>query len=79
MSYVFPLPSDASVHAFTAHIDDRIVKGVVKEKTQARAEYDRAVAQNRQAALLQQENIEGRPPTLTATKILLHYLSQSSS
>jgi hypothetical protein len=60
VSYVFPLPPDSSIHDFTAHIDDHIVKGVVKEKKAARAEYDRAVAMNRQAVLLQQENVEGK-------------------
>jgi hypothetical protein len=57
--YIFPLPPDASVCSFKAVIDGkRIIKGVVKEKAKAKAEYEQAVAQGKTAALLQQENVE---------------------
>lgn len=59
VSYIFPLPPDASIHAFTAYIDNRVVEGVVKEKNEARNEFNTAVAGGHQAALLQQQNIEG--------------------
>jgi hypothetical protein len=60
VTYSIPLPPDASVHAFKALIDDRVVKGVVKEKQEARAAYQQAVSMNQKAALLQQENIESQ-------------------
>ncbi|GJJ06171.1 hypothetical protein Clacol_000360 [Clathrus columnatus] len=59
VNYVCPLPSDASVCSFKAVIDGtRTIKGVVKEKAKAKAEYDAAVAQGKTAALLQQDNVE---------------------
>jgi Ca-activated chloride channel family protein len=58
VTYIFPLPPDASVHAFRAQIDERVVEGVVMEKEKARETFDTAVANHQQAALLQQENVE---------------------
>jgi Ca-activated chloride channel family protein len=55
---VFPLPPDASVHAFEAHIDGRAIRGVVQDRSAARATFERAVSMNQKAALLQQENVE---------------------
>lgn len=57
-TYVFPLPPDASVHAFEAHIDGHAVHGIVQDRTTARATFERAVSMNQKAALLQQENVE---------------------
>jgi hypothetical protein len=65
VTYVFPLPPDASVHAFKALIDDRIVEGVVKEKAEARATFEAAVSMNQKAALLQQENVESASLSIT--------------
>jgi hypothetical protein len=56
--YLFPLPPDASVHAFEATIDDRTIRGVIRERQAARVEFEVAVSQGEQAALLQQDNIE---------------------
>jgi hypothetical protein len=57
--YVCPLPSDASVCSFKAIIDgERTIKGIVKEKAKAKAEYDEAVSQGKTAALLEQANVE---------------------
>jgi len=53
--YVFPLPSDAAVCAFTAVIDDeRTITGVVKQKDEAKRDYDKAVSEGRTAGLLDQ-------------------------
>lgn len=53
--YIFPLPGDAAVSAFEMRVGDRVVRGVVQEKRQARAAYDAALAEGRQASLLEQE------------------------
>ncbi|KAF8580008.1 hypothetical protein K439DRAFT_1415709 [Ramaria rubella] len=59
INYVFPLPPDASVCAFKAVIDgSRTIKGVVKEKSIAKAEYEDAVSRGKTAALLEQANVE---------------------
>lgn len=60
VNYVCPLPADASICSFRAVIDGkRSIKGIVKEKEKAKAEYDAAVAQGKTAALLEQSNVEG--------------------
>jgi Ca-activated chloride channel family protein len=53
--YSFPLPSSASVEHMEFRLEDRVVKGVVKDKAQARADYERARQQGRSATLLEQE------------------------
>jgi Ca-activated chloride channel homolog len=53
--YVFPLPHEAAVHGMTITIGKRTIRGVVKRREQARAIYNRARAQGRTAALLDQE------------------------
>lgn len=59
VSYSFPLPSNASVHQFRAVVDNEtVIEGVVKEKVQAKADYQQAVSRGKNAALLQQENVE---------------------
>lgn len=59
VKYVFPLPPDSSVHAFEAVINrTRVIKGVAKEKEQAKREYERAKRQGRTAALLDQKTEE---------------------
>ncbi|KAI0202935.1 VIT-domain-containing protein [Astrocystis sublimbata] len=52
--YSFPLYDGVSVVSFTATIGDVQVRGVVKEKQQARHEYDDAVNQGLAAGLLEQ-------------------------
>ncbi|EFW18116.1 hypothetical protein D8B26_004966 [Coccidioides posadasii str. Silveira] len=53
-SYTFPLFDGVSIVSFKCEIGDRVIHGVVKEKEQARAEYDAAVDQGSSAALLEQ-------------------------
>ncbi|KAG8804639.1 hypothetical protein FRC17_005920, partial [Serendipita sp. 399] len=56
VEYVFPLPPSAAVCSFKAVIDDtKTIKGVVKEKGEAKKAFDQAVAQGKTAGLLQQE------------------------
>lgn len=53
--YVFPLPHDAAVHDFILTIGDRTIRGVVREREEARRIYEAARAQGHTAALLTQE------------------------
>ncbi|MFF4772242.1 VIT domain-containing protein [Microtetraspora fusca] len=59
--YVFPLPPRAAVTAFRMTADDRVIDGVLKERGQARADYDRALAEGRRAAMAE----EDRPDVFT--------------
>lgn len=60
VEYVFPLPPDAAVCAFKAVIDDKkVIKGVVKEKEEAKKEYKEAVAAGKTAGLLEKEAADG--------------------
>ncbi|MFI7447051.1 VIT domain-containing protein [Nonomuraea sp. NPDC049714] len=60
-TYVFPLPDRAAVTAFTMEADDRVIEGVLKERGQARADYDRALREGRRAAIAE----EDRPDVFT--------------
>ncbi|MEU1731630.1 VIT domain-containing protein [Streptosporangium sp. NPDC020145] len=60
-TYVFPLPDRAAVTSFTMEADGRVVEGVLKERGQARADYDQAVAEGRRAAIAE----EDRPDVFT--------------
>lgn len=54
-TYIFPLPDRAAVVRFTARIGGRTVDGVLRERGQARREYDEAVSAGRRAAIAEQE------------------------
>ncbi len=53
--YVFPLPADAAVHDFVMTIGTRTIRGIVREREEARQLYTAARAQGHVAALLTQE------------------------
>ncbi|NBD10581.1 VIT domain-containing protein [Corallococcus silvisoli] len=53
--YIFPLPSDATLSAFSMTCAGRRVAGVVKEREEAFRAYDDAITQGHGAALLDQE------------------------
>ena len=53
--YVFPLHQDSAVDEMTMTVGDRIVKGVIKERGEAKRIYDDAKARGKVAALLDQE------------------------
>lgn len=55
--YVFPASSRASVHAVTMTIGDRVVRAQLRERGQARREYDAARAEGRSATLLEQQDV----------------------
>jgi Ca-activated chloride channel family protein len=54
-SYIFPLPDRAAVTEFRMEVGDRVVEGVLKERGQARADYDTAVKEGRRAAIAEEE------------------------
>jgi Ca-activated chloride channel family protein len=53
--YIFPLPGGAAVSAFEMKVGDRTLKGLCKERGQARHDYQSALKQGKRAALLEQE------------------------
>jgi Ca-activated chloride channel family protein len=53
--YIFPLRGGCAVRDFELRIGDRVVRGDVKERGEARREYDEAIEEGRRAALLEQE------------------------
>ncbi len=54
--FCFPLPANAAFSDFEAKCGDIFVKGVVKEKEQARAEFKKAVEEENQTAALGEIN-----------------------
>ncbi|MBX7220152.1 MAG: VIT and VWA domain-containing protein [Blastocatellia bacterium] len=80
--YTFPLPGSAVVNSFELRVGDRIIRGKVKERREAREEYQAAVEAGRRAALLEQERddvftmqIGNLPPGETIT-VRLTYSAQ---
>ena len=53
--YVFPLHQDSAVDAMTMTVGERVVKGVIKERGEAKRIYDDAKARGKVASLLDQE------------------------
>jgi Ca-activated chloride channel homolog len=53
--YTFPLPSKAAVDDMTMTVGDRVIKGTIKRREEARQIYERARNQGHVAALLDQE------------------------
>ncbi|MBI3855076.1 MAG: VWA domain-containing protein [Planctomycetes bacterium] len=53
--YLFPLPGGAAVSAFELKVGARVIKGVVKERDEARRSYVEAIQQGKRAALLEQD------------------------
>ncbi|SEG27552.1 Ca-activated chloride channel family protein [Thermomonospora echinospora] len=60
-TYVFPLPDRAAVTRMRMEAADRVVEGTLKERGQARADYDAAVAAGQRAAIAE----EDRPDVFT--------------
>ena len=53
--YVFPLPEDAAVDHLRMRYAGRLIEGEIREKQQARREYEQAKAQGKGASLLDQQ------------------------
>jgi Ca-activated chloride channel family protein len=54
-SYILPLPDRAAVTEFRMEVGERLVEGVLKERGQARADYDTAVREGRRASIAEEE------------------------
>jgi Ca-activated chloride channel family protein len=53
--YVFPLPHEAAVNDLTMRLGERVIRGVIDRRAEARRIYETAKAQGKVAALLEQE------------------------
>lgn len=53
--YTFPLPNNAAVDDMTMWVGDRVIKGKIKPREEARAIYDAARNSGRTASMLEQE------------------------
>ena len=53
--YVFPLPENAAVDHLTMHIGDRLVEGLIKERSEAKRTYEAAKTDGRKSTLVEQE------------------------
>ncbi|UZE96577.1 marine proteobacterial sortase target protein [Alkalimarinus alittae] len=77
--YVFPLPENAALYQMEMRVGDRLIKGQVKEKSQAKKIYQNAKAEGKKAALVEQHrpnlftnNIANIPPGETI-EVMLEY------
>lgn len=59
VTYTFPLYDGVSIAGFKCSIDDRVIVGVVKERNQARTDYQNAVNRGETAGLLEQHTNAG--------------------
>lgn len=55
--YVFPASSRASVYAVTMTVGDRVIRAKLREKDDARREYEEARSEGRTASLLEQQDV----------------------
>lgn len=55
VEYIFPLPHDAAVNDFLMTVGDRKIRGIIREKEEAREIYERARDAGFVASLLEQE------------------------
>ena len=53
--YVFPLPDKAAVDRMRLHVGDRFIEGEIREKEQAKREYEQARREGRKTSLVQQQ------------------------
>lgn len=54
-TYIFPMSGGSAVSAFELKVGARVIKGIVKERGEARATYQKAIADGKRAALLEQD------------------------
>ena len=78
--YTFPLSRTASVYDFTAKIGDKVIRGIVKEKSQAKKDYQRAITRGDSAYLFEREDGNifkvtlGKIATDEKVEIILSYI-----
>jgi Ca-activated chloride channel homolog len=54
-TYIFPLPDRAAVTRFRLEVGDRVIEGQLKERGEARREYQQAVEKGHRAAITEEE------------------------
>jgi len=54
-TYIFPLSDRAAVTSFRMEVDGRVVDGAIKERGEARREYDEAIEAGHRAAITEEE------------------------
>lgn len=54
-TYIFPLPDRAAVTALRMEAADRVIEGTLKERGQARRDYDTAIAAGQRAAIAEED------------------------
>jgi Ca-activated chloride channel family protein len=54
-TYIFPLPDRAAVTRFRLQVGKRLIEGVLKERAEARREYDQALEAGHRAAITEEE------------------------
>ncbi|HWM75633.1 MAG TPA: VIT domain-containing protein, partial [Nocardioides sp.] len=54
-TYIFPLPPRAAVTALRMEADGRVVEGLLKERAEARIDYDQAVSEGKRASIAEEE------------------------
>ncbi|KAI8996135.1 vault protein inter-alpha-trypsin domain-containing protein [Gaertneriomyces semiglobifer] len=80
--YKFPLHEGAVVSAFEATIGTTVIKGVVKEKEEARKEYEKAKSEGLKAGLIDQQAEDvfqctvGNVPPKTSVQVRLTYYTE---
>ncbi|AZT85947.1 marine proteobacterial sortase target protein [Marinobacter sp. NP-4(2019)] len=62
--FVFPLPENASVYALTMTAGERVIVGEIKERAEAKRQYERAKKEGRRAARVDQQR-----PNLFTTRL----------
>lgn len=62
--YVFPLPEGSAVDHLTMRTGDRVIEGQIREKEQARREFNAAAAVGKRASLVEQQR-----PNLFTTRV----------
>ena len=62
--YVFPLPDTAAVDRLRMYIGERFIEGEIREKEQAKKEYEQAKQEGKKASLVEQER-----PNLFTTSV----------
>jgi Ca-activated chloride channel family protein len=54
-TYIFPLPDRAAVTSFRMEVAGRVIEAALKERGEARREYDQAVQEGKRAAITEEE------------------------
>lgn len=57
-TYIFPLPGRFAVTACKMRVKDRVIEAELKERSQARADYDRAIREGHRASIAEEERSE---------------------